>query len=408
MAEWKAAAVRHAALIGLALLTLPGVGRAQNDVKRLTEQVEALQAQQTRLQEQISALTKQLSDLKEQQGKKDAITKKASAPVAGGYGQIKFAGLAQNWVVGAIAGGGNSTARIRRMELKFAGEVRPDVKWTIMVDPAKTLSVNTTTLNGTSVVTGVNQNSAILQDAFISYAVTPQLCLNVGQEKVPLSMCALRSSTQIPTVERPIMNALPAGNGRIGDIRDLGVQAKWTSPKADVTLALLNDTGPGQNNTDNNNRKDVMYRLVYKGLSDTQMGISGTLFADSYGASKTPRRRFGAEFALRRGPHTFEAEYGYAKDAPGGVATRAEGGYAMYAHQVSPKLQLVARSEVWNPNLDAANARERDFTLGINWFLQGHNAKIQLNWVRKDIAAGAPSFLGTSRTLLLTNFQTAW
>jgi len=400
------------AIIGLTLLALLIVSRncsAQNgDAQNIEAQLKALQAQQAQMQRQIQALQDQLAKMKEEQNRKEEASKKAPSFVSSGFGHIKFDGLSQQWLVGAVGNGSNNTARIRRMELKFSGEIRPDVRWTVMIDPAKSLGVTTTKIGGTTVATGINQASSILQDVFVSYAHSPHLTLDVGQQKVPLSLEGLRSSAQLLTVERAIFNTLPVNNGRVGDVRDPGVQVKGTYPQVDFTLALLNDSGPQQNTTDNNNRKDLLYRVVYKGLCYTQMGVSGTLGAESFGASKVPRRRFGGELATNYGPHTFEFEYAYAKDAPSGASVRAEGGYALYAYRINPRLQFVARGEIWNPNLAVSNGSERDYTLGLNWFLRGHNAKVQFNWVRKDIDSGAPGFLGLARTLFLTNFQTSW
>jgi hypothetical protein len=394
--------------VALFLLVLPIESQGNNEeTRKIEEQLKALQEQQAQMLKQVQALQDQLAKMKEEQMKKEKAAKEAPQAVTAGFGKIKFNGLSQNWVVGGFGNGTNNTARLRRMELKFVGEIRPDVQWTVMFDPAKSLSVNTTTVGGTTVATGINQASNILQDAFISYAPNSHLSINVGQEKVPLSMEGLRSSAQLLTVERAIFNTLPVNNGRVGDIRDVGIQVKASYPQVDFALALLNDSGPRQNTTDNN-RKDLLYRAVYKGLRYTRIGVNGTVATESFGASKVPRQRFGGDLTVHYGPHIFEFEYAYAKDAPAGATIRAEGGYALYAYQINSRLQLVARGEIWNPNLGVSNVSERDYTLGLNWYLRGHNAKIQLNWVRKDIDSGAPSFLGPARTLLLTNFQTAW
>lgn len=375
---------------------------------KIAAQIEEMQKEQAEMLRKLKSLEEQLAKLKEQQARREAAAKKAPAPVTAGFGKIQFDGLMQQWLVGADGGGAASTARIRRMELKFAGEVRPNVRWTVMVDPAKSLSVNTTSVNGTTVATGVNQSSNILQDAFITYVAGPHLSVDVGQEKVPISMEGLRSSSQLLTIERSIMNTLPTNSGRMGDIRDTGIQVRGSYPQVEYTVAVMNDTGPRQNDVDNNNRKDAMYRLVYRGLRSAQIGFGGTLLTDSVGASKTPRKRFGADLSFNRGAHTFEFEYGRALDLSAGSSVRAEGANWLYAFRLTPRLQLVGKVDTWDPNLGAPRDREWDYTLGANWYLAGNNAKIQINLVRKDIQSSAPSFLGPARTLYMAGFQTAW
>ena len=114
-----------------------------------------------------------------------------------GIGKIKFNGLLQTWFL-AGNGGLTDTFRIRRAELKFTGEISPHFKWTVMIDPAKSLSLNNafTTVSGTTVLkdTSVNQASRILQDAFITLSYFKRANINAGQFKVPLSLLMISTS----------------------------------------------------------------------------------------------------------------------------------------------------------------------------------------------------------------------
>ena len=401
---------RCAPFVGLALLASAWCSCvAQDDgSNQITHQIAAMQKEQAEMLRKLKSLEDQLAKLKEQQSKKEEAAKKMPAAVTSGFGKVRAGGLMQQWLVGASGGGVNSSARIRRMELKFAGDMRPDLQWTVMVDPAKPLSLNTTALEGVTVATSVNPRSNMVQDAFMTFVANPHLSIDLGQQRVPLGMAALRPSSQLLTVERPLMNSLPIANGFTGDSRDVGIQIRGTYPRVDYTLAVLNDTGLLQNDVENNNRKDVVGRVVFRGLPYSHLGLSGTLRTDSTGASKIPRKRFGAELAVNHGAHTLEWEYGRALDAPAGTAVRSEGGYLSYAYRVSPAVHLIARGDLWDPGLGLANDKEHDYTVGANWYLSGNNAKVQFNLVRKQIQAGAPAFLGLSRTLFMTAFQTAW
>src|SRR5687767_4718477 len=61
--------------------------------------------------------------------------------VEAGFGNIKFNGLFQGWF-GAGNSGFRDTFRIRRVELKFSGNIAPHVKWTVMIEPSRGLSLN--------------------------------------------------------------------------------------------------------------------------------------------------------------------------------------------------------------------------------------------------------------------------
>src|SRR5262245_53388238 len=75
------------------------------------------------------------------------------APAANPLLSIKFSGLLQVWLQAGDKGT-TDTFRVRRGELKAVGQVGPKVRWTVMVDPAKSLTVNkvTETLDGKPVL----------------------------------------------------------------------------------------------------------------------------------------------------------------------------------------------------------------------------------------------------------------
>ncbi|MBI3910282.1 MAG: hypothetical protein HY320_05035 [Armatimonadetes bacterium] len=363
-------------------------------------------AEIAQLKQQMVEMQKRLQALEEKQKKEVEEKAKAPQPVWAGFGKIKIGGLLQNWY--SIDTRNPDTFRLRRMELNISGEITPRVSWRTMFDTAKVLGLNTTIAGGNVTSVSVNQASRVLQDMLISYKVGSALGIDVGQYKVPLSMEGLRSSSELLTVERAIFNTLPARRGRVGDVRDPGLQLRGTYPRAEFALGLFNDSGPRQNDVDDNDQKSFIGRFAYRPVAkDGQM-----LHLGVYGATggTTPARvrrdRIGGEFAYHHGSHTLEAEFVEAKD--GSSVIRSQGGYVVYAYALSKAWQGVARWETWDPDTDASGNREHDWLVGANYYLKGKNAKLQFNFVRKNIGSKAPDFLGKSRSLFLINLQTAW
>jgi mRNA-degrading endonuclease YafQ of YafQ-DinJ toxin-antitoxin module/uncharacterized protein YoxC len=395
------------------------------DMQKVKDELGSLKADIGALKEQVGKHEEEIAGVKQGvQGAIDAINEKgeqinklSSSKVDAGYGKIKVNGLIQVWIQAeqnAPDKGVVDTFRLRRSEIKLSGNINPKAYWTVMFDPAKNISLNTTSSGGNVTGVSVNQASNVLQDLFLGVTLTPHVALEVGQQKVLLSMEGMRSSSQLLTVDRSIFNTLPTNNGRVGDIRDVAGVVRFTHPLVDAQLGVYDDGGNRQNNTDDNNAKEVMWHAQFKGLRYITLGAYQEISGGVNGLLRTLRHRQGAEFSAAYGPHRLEGEWVQARDAAvsGGVVTnprvRSHGGYLLYAYRLNPSWEFVGRGEYWNPNRDAhgaAYAREYDLTLGGNWYMTGHNAKIQFNWVRKNIVGPAPGFLGLDRNLFLVNFQ---
>jgi hypothetical protein len=326
-----------------------------------------------------------------------------------GIGKIKFNGLLQTWFIGGN-GGLTDTFRIRRAELKFTGEISPHFKWTVMIDPSKSLSLNNTftTVAGNTVVkdTSVNQASRILQDAFITLSYLKRVNVNVGQFKVPLSLEGLQSSANLEVVERPLFVSDRARGGTFGDVRDLGLMLYGPLTKRiDYQIGVFNGSGENQNDLDKNDQKAVAGRLVVRPsiLKGLQLGGSG-VWGNGQRADRPRRDRLGAEALFTRGPLTLKGELMTGSDG----AIHRRGYYGHLAYLFNPKIQGVFRVDTWDPDISrettAASATERDYVAGFNYFIREKYFKLQFNYVRKTYG----NHLIPSRNVLLLNLQTWW
>jgi hypothetical protein len=399
------------------------------DLKKVQEQIGSLQTDVDTLKQQGADLKQGLQaaiDAINEQGAhinalNDALKTKASTRI-GNKGTLTISGLLQVWIQAfkdapihfstpSFSQDYIDTFRLRRAEIQLDGTINPKTYWQVMFDLAKLLAVNTNTVGQ---VTGVNPGSEVLQNAFLGLKINRELALEVGQEKIPMSMEGLRSSRELLTVERAIFNTLPVNNGRVGDVRDIGGMVRLNSKWADGQVGVFNDGGNRQNNLDDNDAKEVFVHLDVKPVKDFLIGGYQEITGGVNGFKGTPRFRSGAELSWQLGPHTFEAEYAFARDNT--PAINSEGGYFLYAYSLSKMWQFVGRVEAWNPNRDLHNAayvQEYDFTAGINYYLNGHNSKMQFNWIRKNINgpvsnSATTAFLGPDRDMFLVNFQQAF
>jgi uncharacterized coiled-coil protein SlyX len=321
----------------------------------------------------------------------------------------KFNGLIQGWYASGNAGY-SDTFLLRRTELRFSGQINPHIKWMLMIDPAKSLSINKTytTINGERIVSdaSINQASRILQDAYITVDYNKNLQVNIGQYKVPLSLEGLQANAKLDTVERALFASDRARGGSYGAVWDTGVMARGTlSTNLDYQVGIFNGSGEHHNDADKNDQKALIGRLVLRPsfLKGLQIGSSG-----AWGGKSKPDRlrrdRLGAEMVFAHSNFTFKSELMTGRDSD----THRLGYYAHIGYRVQPKLEAIFRYDTWDPDTrletSSLNVTERDYLAGFNYFITENNVKFQFNYVRKTFAQN----IASSRNLLLANLQTSW
>lgn len=406
-----------------------------NKIEELKKKVEAQELQVKLMQEQIEKQNaivqeqqKQINELLKNKEQKETTANqpakpadtttvaktidkpapKPVTPVESGFGKIKFNGLLQGFYVAGTDL--KNTFRFRRAELKFSGQINPNVKWTVMIDPSKALGINTTstTINGTPVVTtvSVNQASRIFQDAFITLNYLKNVTIDVGQYKIPLSQEGLQSSAALDTVERALFMSDRLRGGAFGDIRDFGVQFSGPIGKNfDYRVGIFNGTGENQNILDTNQEKALIGRFVVrppcvKGLS---VGVSGA-WSNYDPITNVRRDRFGGDLVYTNKKVKFKAE------VMGGVDGDIHrlGYYAHFGYRITPKIEAIFRVDSFDPNTrletSSSNVTELDYIGGFNWNITENNFRFQVNYIRRTFNNGIQS----PKNLFLANLQTSW
>jgi len=382
--------------------SLAEVTRTPTD--RKIETVPAVSEKEKPAETSTAAVT---TDAKTVQDQTPTPAKQADKPrnaVESGFGKIRFNGLLQGWYAGGNRGF-NDTFRIRRAQLRFTGDLMPNVRWTVMVDVAKSLSLNssTTNIDGTPVVNSVsvNQASRILQDAYITLSHFKRANVQFGQFKLPVSQEALQSSSALDTVERALFL-----QNRLGDVRDFGVMVFGSlNSQLDYQIGVFNGSGEVQNETDRSDQKAIAGRFVYRPdfIKGLQIGTSG-VWGNGNRSTNSRRDRLGAELVYVRDKFKFKSEFMKGVD---GVVHR-RGYYAHFGYRFIPKLEGIFRFDMFDPDIRRENSSstvtERDFITGVNYYFKDNNFKLQINYLRK-------TFTGTivpSRNQLLVNLQTSW
>ncbi len=87
-------------------------------------------------------------------------------------------------------------------------------------------------------------------------------------------------------------------------------------------------------------------------------------------------------------------EYGYANGSNGQTGfslNKAQGFVVTASYNITKKLQLLARFDSFDPDLDEADNRITEYTTGLTYFVKGSSLKFLLNYVYRRVQSGTDS-----------------
>ena len=410
---------RAGALVSMLCLLIADVATAQDqtatDPVSLVRRLEAAEARIKVLEDRLAQATAPATVATRVPGSAvgtppappapSAVDTPPERPITHQMVSLTFNGLVQAWYAAGTQGFRDSF-RIRRTEIAFNGQITNKARWQVMIDPSKTLALDTISvaIGDTRALAGaaVSQSTRLLQNAVITFDYNPKVRVSIGQFKLPLSLEGQQSSGRLDTIERALFASDRARGGAFADVRDIGIMVHGGSSRVDFQGGVFNGIAETQNEVDRNDQKALAGNLVFRPLKGLHVGASG---AWGNGGGDRPRRdRAGAEIQLLRGPFTARSELMTGHDG----AIRRRGAYGHVGYRFTPKLEGVLRIDSWDPDTGSegtpSTVGERDYVAGMNLFLSRHNLKLQANYLRKTFRDGVVP----ARDVFLVNTQTFW
>jgi hypothetical protein len=298
----------------------------------------------------------------------------SAEPIEAGFGKIKLNGLMQFWYQNDNGVTPTDTFRLRRAEIKLSGEIKPEISWAVMIAPAQVREddTKTTTVSDKKVITSVGRKSP-LQDFLISIKLDKGYSVDFGQYKVPFGMEGLESSAKLDFVERSML----VSQLKWADYRDVGftVKGNFQTDNIEIQPALGFFNGEGQNKLDANESIDFVARIVVKPKEELHLGIAH--YNGKTGADKTSNIRTGVEAKYTKEPVSVYGEYITGKSSGKDKKTY----YITATYKFLKSYQAALRYDYLDPDTDTKNDAKTETTFGLNYFIEKHNAKVQLNYV---------------------------
>ena len=261
-----------------------------------------------------------------------------NTPKIGGY--VQFRGMYQE--------DKPSSFRVKRVRLKFTGELTERVKYKVQVDAAL---------------------ERILKDTRLSFIFSPKLSIIVGQFLVPFSYEGNISSSATDLVDRSLIVK------KLAPFRDVGFYLTGNIRNLYYGAGFFN--GTGGNAIDDNDFKDFISRIVIQPVNGLHTGVSylyGKRKSDDQ-TTEFSKSLFGAELQFSYRELSIKSEYIFSKDQ-----VDAYGLYLLLNYKILEHLHLVARYELWEPDTAIADNTQNIITFGTNYFLFDVT-KLQLNYL---------------------------
>jgi hypothetical protein len=308
---------------------------------------------------------------------------------------------------------GVDTFRLRRAEISVSGSVVKDVvDFAVMFDPARPLGNNESTA----------PTKNLLQDLKIIYkgpfGLPKDMLFTVGQFKIPFGEEGVRSSSKLDFVNRS------DGATAFSDARRPGAMIQGAPMNGALEWFANVHNNNGQNSQDTaHDQKNFVGRLLLHpfklGSADDvkireakwgTLDVGGTWQRGYEPVVSETFTRTGADALWRKSKFLsdkdgvfLESEW-FRADHDGTLSADMRSHYYAGGYKVNDDWEAVARHDIFKGQAGTTD-RVTD-TFGINCFIKGHNAKIDLNYIRvrqQTAAAGR-----TPVAQIILQFQVAF
>ncbi|MBR1942755.1 hypothetical protein IJ843_03350 [bacterium] len=224
---------------------------------------------------------------------------------------------------------------------------------------------------------GYSYLQSMFKDDFITFKYIPHNDITIGSFRTPIGVEGGTSGYTVPFISRSQI----ARN--FGSVRGVGFKVTGDYSLAEYNIGMTSSDRqwkhlfPGA---------EFNGWLNFKPLGKTN-GKYGVLKIG--GGLNAGHRDFdynvvGAYLSYKYKKFALESEYAVSHGSNGlaGLTeNRAQGLYTTLSYNITKKLQVLARYDVFDNDMTKSGRRDTEYTAGINYFIKGSALKIMLNYV---------------------------
>jgi phosphate-selective porin len=246
--------------------------------------------------------------------------------------------------------------------------------------------------------------SAQIENAWLRFDLKPDMAFRVGFGDATFSRDALTSDSKLLQIDRSMIKDSLASVGFADNTIGMVLHGRPMEGRLEYYVGLFDNLafeGSGGRQAD---ELMTQARVVYnfldpapaRGFGDYRSSYVGEgqrlaigLSAGRQGNALQGATRFdltgwGSDVFFNTGPVSAQAEYGrYSRALDGGGDASVSGGFVQAGFLVTPKLELNARYQQLDPDSEADNDLAKWSSVGANYYLRGHNLKVQTDFTHR-------------------------
>lgn len=216
----------------------------------------------------------------------------------------------------------------------------------------------------------------------------------IGRMRPQVGIDGTVSSYHIPMIERAQISRTFAG------VRDYGIKINGDYKYAKYSFGLFN--GFRNELRHNPGSPDFSGMIVLIPMNSEKFGE----FSIGGGYS-TGKRYYSYNVLSSYAKYSYkkldiEAEYMHADGYNGEVNSpdKAQGFYIMPTYHLNDNIEILARYDVFDPNVNIGDNNSKEYTIGVNYYLANRRIRLATNYVYADTPNG-----NSNRIMFMTQFR---